>query len=87
MPPRLVTWSLLYAVIMASVPAKAEDRICRTAQLPPGTEWRTTTYPQSVLTFKIDVDGDQKADLLDAEKYTSNLSDVTSVRLSLTKDG
>ena len=86
MPPRRVICLLFCAVVVVPVSATADDRQCRTARLPPGIEWRTTTYPQSILTYKIDVDGDQKADLLDAEKYTSNLSDVTLVRLSLTKD-
>ena len=89
MPGRSVSLSsicLLFMGFLLTAHADADGRICRQSQLPPQDGWKITEFPQSRLTFKADVDGDQREDVLEAERSSSLGGDVTGVTLRLTKD-
>ena len=90
MPGRSVILPGICALLMGSLlsaRAEADERICRESRLPPKSEWQITEFPHSILTFKADVDGDQREDVLEAERYANLGGDLTSVTLRLTKDG
>lgn len=90
MPGRSVIPPGLSAVLMGallSAGVGADEGTCRESRLPPRDQWQVTEWPQSKLTFKADVDGDQRADVLEAERYASLGGDAIGVTLRLTKDG